>query len=165
MSFLRLISAGLVFIPCALFGLISKEREIKKTETLKGLITDIKELEQDIRFGRKKTADALSHLADVGKEKVVWKEIVVKTEKGCSLRDSIIEAFGKHVGHSVSDLLDKQIPDKSSFDSSVEAERLRSISEQLEDYRVTAEKKCYEKCRLTLSLSILVGAAAAILIL
>ncbi|MBO4384178.1 MAG: hypothetical protein J5854_02000 [Clostridia bacterium] len=165
MSFLRFVSAGLLFVSCASFGFIRTEREKKKLGTIKGLITDLKEMEHEVRFGRWDTAVILSRLVSSGMEKDIWREAVRKSEKGGSFRRSLMDAVEKLIDPSVSELLGKHLPEVCSSDSCAEAERIRSAADYLNEYFSIRKAKSDEKNKLTLSLSILAGAAAAITVL
>ncbi|MCR5610841.1 MAG: stage III sporulation protein AB [Clostridiales bacterium] len=165
MSFFRFTSAGLLFLTCSLYGIVFREREKKKRETVSGLITDLKEMENEIRFGRRNYEDVLYHLSKKGLHKQLWSEIYDATKKGYSFRNAFLRSAGSRIDPTLPDLFEKLLPETCAFESSAEADRIRILTEKLEEYAAKAKKSSEERVRLTLSLSLLAGAAAAIIVM
>lgn len=165
MSCLRLVSAGLIFLVCASYGFVFREREKKKSDSLSGLITDLKEMENEIRFGRKNNYEIISYLSENGIVSELWKETASETKIGRSFREAFIHSVGKHVDTSAADILHNKLSDSSAFESSAEAERIGAVTEVLEEHLKTVLSKSAERSKLVLSLSLLAGAAAAIIVM
>lgn len=153
------------FGACALFGAVRKARTKQEVFALSGITADIREAERMVGLSKAPIASIAGELARSGRSAPFWQSVSDKLNGGSALIEAYSASPAPTALPEAAQVLDGLFSSLGRGDAETESKRLRAAAERLEEILGAAEKRASEKCRLTGSLSMLAGAAAALLLL
>lgn len=150
---------------CLLHGKVCVARAVGRTAEMQDMIEDLMSVDRMIRLERLSLADIASRLAQNGRCRSFWRSVDSLTSQGTPFREAIRKAELPDMGkNAVSALLD-YASDIGSNDLEAEGTRLSCVIERMNLALSELKEHDRDKARLTMKLSALLGAAAAILII
>ena len=165
MSVGRFVAAGAVFFSCYLFGAVRKARLNERLAALENIIADLSFMEQCVRLNREKPDEIMIKLAKHGKCREMWARIYkddVKTDN----TDRMISALeASDFNEEARIIIREHLSSQASSDSGTAAATLRNTLTRLENILSDERKKTEQKTKLFSALSLLAGAASALLLL
>lgn len=165
MSAARTIAAISAFGACALYGAVRKARTKGEAAALGGITEDLMEAERMVRLTRSPLTSIAGELAKAGKSQLFWRSIHEKMLAGSSLFKAYSSTPKPCMNGEAGQVLDGLFSSLGRGDAETESKRIRLAAERLGALFSETEKRASEKCRLTSSLSVLAGAAAALLLI
>lgn len=165
MSALRLLAALLSFVICFLYGKVKSARDKKKLDELYGLVCDVKTVETLVKTERLQLDEIVKGLSVSGENADLWTNVYEGISAGTSVSEAVKLAFGKTPDNEVKALILRLFDNEASREPEAFSAVLSDTAEKLESAYESKKKRSLEKDRLTGSLSVFAGLAAAILIL
>ena len=165
MSAARLIAAGLVFACCGTFGLVRSARIELELKNAEALAADTERLSGFIGESRMPLREAFERLAEEGGLGELWLELSQRMDSGCSAGDAVCGAAyferirgGREAARELSAGLMSGEAEAVRSSLSGCAARLRTLCD-------ARRGEIASRVKLTRSLSLLLGLAAALLML
>lgn len=165
MSAARLVSAALAFTACAVFGAVRRARIRRERETAAMLTADVAEFERLLRLERRPLSEIAGWLARNGGCKALWRGVEEGMEQGETFRNAYAAAEKPEAGKAAAAVLDALAGSIGSGDAEGESDRLKKAGDELAEISALMQKSCAEKEKLIGTLSLLAGAAAALLMI
>ncbi len=165
MSAGRLSAAGICFGICVLFGKVRITRSRQQVEELEKLLGDLRSAENSVRLVRLPLGEIVNGLRENGRSKKLWSSVCAGMSSGLDFGRSVASADTPPVSPEAEKIFSELSSLAVSNDADVLAKRLSSVADRLENELETERKNSREKEKLTSSLSVFAGLAAALLIL
>ena len=165
MSALRFAAAGVSFGICVLFGSVRKARLRRSLEELEALTEDIKYAVSCVKLMKLPVDEIVRRLAENGGCGCFWKSVWEGMTSGLDLKQAIAVAEKPSLSAVSGSVLSELADDATLSDSDTLAGRLSMIAERLDAELEYRRGKSREEEKLTSSLSVFAGLAAAILVL
>ena len=152
---------ALVFLCCTGAGLRASLRLQRKCREIESLAADVRKLTLDVRYGERKLCGALR---ECGTDLLL--QVAEGVEKGESPGESWQKAAeGKTLDKGIRAELDGFFATLGSTDKTGQLEALQRISAVLDDGLEKARQAAEKKAKLRISLGVLVGATAVVMML
>lgn len=165
MSAARTISALLVLSCFTLFGFVRASGIRKKAEDERGLLEDIRAVDQRMRLLKKPLPEIASELSACGRCAELWRGITDGMRRGLSFSEAANIADKPELSREALGALTELFSSLGSAGPEEECARLGCAAERLEAISLKTEAEYAARAKLVLRLSALAGAAAAILII
>lgn len=165
MSAARLIAALLAVCGSALFGAVSNSRAEERIKNTDRLVSDVDEMYSLLRIDRMPLHEIASRLSEKGELPALWANVEAEMEAGASLKEALNDIKLPGPGSAAARFAGYLTDGFPAGDAETESARIGYALEKLKAYRESAINEQKEKGRLTSSLSLMLGLAAAILIL
>ena len=165
MSAARFAAAGISFGVCVLYGAVKRARSKCRMDELEGLIRDIVVMEAEVRLEKRPIEEIVCGLSEKGNCRRMWRAALAEMRSGTPLSRSLGDS-GTHSADGEAEREIEELFSRSPTSDSVSfAERLSNSARKLEAILEKEKKQNLEKDKLTSSLSVFAGIAAALLIL
>ena len=165
MSAGRLAAAGMVLAVCALFGRVrasGNESALRETHALCG---DIMRLETLLRSQKLTLPEAAERLSREGASRELWEGVSQRMSEGMSFSGAFSAAPHPALCLGAAEAVCELAEGLGKADMAAELSRLKNAEARLSSICDEAEKAGRNRDKLTTSLSMLCGLAAALLIL
>ena len=165
MSAARLLASALAFSGCALAGAVSGARKKQRVEELHGLVSDVGVICRRLDLTHAPITDAL--LCDAGEFSFaeLWRRIARDIERGSSPYEAFCGAESEIKDVPARRILSELFCDIGSADIGSELKKLGIAAERLGDREAEERKRADKGAKLTGRLSLMLGLAAALLLL
>jgi hypothetical protein len=161
----RLFSALLVLSCFSLFGIVRASRLRKTAEEERAFCEDIREVSQRMRLLREPLPGIAAELALCGRCRPFWEGVLRGMKDGLSFSEAAGKAEMSEIGREAKAALYELFGSVGTGELEQERARLGLCLEKLGRICEKTQDETAQKARLVLRLSLLAGAAAAILIL
>lgn len=163
---LKLLLAAAAFCICMAAGKVAAEKYKLRQKTLCGFLSDLKVLEAALKYERTDVKSLASLLAARGSLREFWRIMSDELTNGAGFG----EAWRRHrrelmLNEDVGAIADGFAEHFGSNDAETELSRLEGTLKQLSEKEKTQCAIFMQKSRLAVSLSALLGAAAALMII
>ncbi|MCR5809623.1 MAG: hypothetical protein K6G56_08735 [Clostridiales bacterium] len=165
MSAARLFAGVVVIAACALFGSVRNAEALRRLKTAEGLRSDISEAEHLLTGGRKDLFAICETLSFRGACADLWRDISNEMQNGSGFYTAFSKARKPDCGREAAAELERLAALLGKGDAAAESERLRDAAKRLGAIVENMQKNRAEKCRLTSSLSLLLGLCLALLLI
>ena len=165
MSAAKLISAGLAFSACVLFGYVRVKGSRRRLSELEGLYEDVKAFEQSVRLDRTELDAEVKRLAEEGRCSDAWKRVEVRMSEGLDLASAIDGSGMKKLFSGSEEALDLILRMDPCGDHETVSNTLACAAAKLGSIAEKKRECLLKNERITRSLSIFAGLAAALLII
>ena len=165
MSAARLLASGAVFAACVTAGAVRASRMELRIKNTHALSADIARLKGFVCSERIPLDEAAERLRASGGLKPLWEGVCGFMRRGCDLARAYSEAVKPELVPEATAVLDELFSALGKGDSAAELERLGSACLRLERVCAEASAEGGKSRRLIQKLSLLLGIAAALLIL
>lgn len=165
MSVGRFVAAAAVFFSCYLFGAVRKAKLNERIQSFENITADLSFAERCVRLNREKPDEIMNMLAKQGKCREIWSRLSgdAGNEPDAVKIKSVLE--GSDFNDEAKELVIELLSSKASYDSETAAASLRKVLARLETILSDERKKTEQKTKLFSALSLLAGAASALLLL
>lgn len=161
----RIVSAALAFTVCAVFGTVRRARMRREAEIASLLAADVCDLERMLRLERRPIAELAGRLAEAGGCREFWRGVAEGIEHGATFGEAYASAPKPEAGKAAAEVLSALAEKQGSGDAEGESVRIKKTANELADIAEQMRKTSAEKGKLTGTLSLLAGLAAALLII
>jgi|GEM_PF-2576436 len=165
MSAARLLASALVFGGFVLYGAVKKARRLNEAEQLRSIAADIAELAVKLEMTRAPLGSIAGALAQKSCLPRFWQELGEALEAGESPKGAYQKARQMIVCTEADGVLEELFSVLGAADAASEANKLKHAGARLEGILNESNRKAQESNRLTGSLCVLMGLAAALLLL
>lgn len=155
----------LAFGACALFGSVKKARSGRSLCDAEALVKDLGELGDRMRLRREPLDEISARLAAEGGCRALWKGISQGLAEGRTFSEAYALAEKPPVCREVMSVVDELASSLGTGAMEDEIKRLGEAMDKLGTRLAELEKADAERSKLTGSLSVLLGLAAALLLL
>lgn len=164
MSAVRFVSAALVMCASGLFGEVRKARLRKERSSAEELLDELERLERMMRLERIPLDAAAARLAEDGAS-ALWEDISLSLREGDPFEKAYSTAKAPSIDAVSRRIMDELASALGSGELESETSALKRAAEELGEHCRESRKKAAEKEKLTGALSLLFGAAAALLMI
>ena len=165
MNAARAASAAAAFAVCAVYGRVKASREEEKLRWEKAMLSDLHSAERLIVSSRVPLWETAGKLSREGACAEMWNDICLRLVSGDSFSKAYSAARKPPVCPEAADIVGELAEKLGTEDIGAEAERLRCAVDKLLRLCSERESSAAKKCRLIRTLSVLLGLAAAIVLL
>lgn len=165
MSAARFMASALVFGGFMLYGSMFKLRKRREINELTSLIGDLNELESSLRILRLPAVRLAERLSESGSACEFWRDMAIALEKGSSPAGAFESAEHTLANKTAASVLRELFAQFGSSDAETESKRILLAAETLIGSKAKADAEFEKSCKLRSSISALMGAAAALILL
>lgn len=165
MSISRLFAAGLVFMAFAMYGAVNGSRHNARVTLLKGLYYDVAEMRTRLKLLHEPLDVITENMATSGKCKELWSEVSIYMKKGKSFGEAFGESDRRAFGNEEIEIMYELSAQLGKNNVAEEEKRLEFAAIRLNELYKKLKEDTEKGVKLTNSLSVLGGLAAALLML